>query len=285
MFSVAADPSTHSYFVFRYVTDPTRAMSVPAGVALWETGTPNVLMRFIEDDEAVTGVSSAEARQFIGLTEQGIRKWVDVGQLPYQPEGMSPHTTEWWNHMRELLAFKVSLSEPLPIDCVDPIEELEPLFEAVVGPRAIGVKRHRIDGLIANALGATLSRFDVNQPVSGYRGRHVTVRRLCSMPGRQVIAEGVNLASPDNAERDADALTSRMLRVREAADQTETHFVIGYQSSPSGLNGETALKEWIESRLRIRLYDLLREKDAYQQMAAELTSGYEAQQRLLPPAE
>ena len=105
------------------------------------------------------------------------------------------------------------MSELRPIDCQNPADELEPLYEAVVGPRRRTKERSaRIDGVLSAALG----ELDKGE-VAGYRGRPVPVRHFKSAPDRLLIVEAVNLASV-NAETDADALVSKLLRVRAAKD-------------------------------------------------------------------
>jgi hypothetical protein len=87
------------------------------------------------------------------------------------------------------------MSELRPIDCQNPADELEPLYEAVVGPRRRTKERSaRIDGVLSAALG-TLSRELDKGEVAGYRGRPVPVRHFKSTPDRLLIVEAVNLAS------------------------------------------------------------------------------------------
>jgi len=117
-----------------------------------------------------------------------------------------------------------------------------------------------------------------------YGGRAVTVKRLFRSPDKWVIAEAVNLASPQNAEDDADALTSRAMRVSEGARaaHVRAEFLIGYVASPGGLNGEYALKKWIEDKLETSLFDLNGEAKRLEQAALAAVAAHKDQLPLLP---
>lgn len=269
------ESSAFRYAVFRYVTDPGRDMSLPVGVALWRADGGDVRLRFIRDDETVRGAASPEARQFIARTSRRVRRWLQAGKLPYTNEGVRAFSDAWWGRLGGLLQFRVRVSRPMAIDCARPADELEPLYEAIVAPEGRRDRR-RIDGQLSRALGRVAPRFAANQSVKGYRGREVTVRRVFRAAEKWVIAEAVNLASPQNAERDADALTSRAMRIREGAT-LRTEFLIGYVSSPGGLNGEYALKAWIEEKLDTTLFDLNRERDRFEEAAVAAVEGHEDQ--------
>jgi hypothetical protein len=129
-------------------------------------------------------------------------------------------------------------------------------------------RAQRIDTAIRRALGESIAgRFEAKARVPGYRGRLVTVKRYARGADEDVVLDGVNLALK-TAEDDADALTSRLLRVRHNPEQRPVRFVLGYLGSPSGLNGEAVLKEWLEDRLGCRLYDLERESERFRDQAA-----------------
>ncbi len=128
------------------------------------------------------------------------------------------------------------------------------------------VSRDRIDGAVSRALGNLASRFLSGQAVTGFGNRPVPVLRQISDQHHTIIVEAVNLAA-EAAEKDADALTSRLLRIREGG--ITTVFLVGYLASATGLNGETALKDWIEHKLNIKAFDLTHEKAAFRKRATE----------------
>ncbi len=78
-----------------------------------------------------------------------------------------------------------------------------------------------------------------------------------------VIIEGVNLAST-SARRDADALVSRLLRIREGG---AVNVLIGYVASPGGLNGETDMRDWIEAKVTQNVFDVISESERFQAAA------------------
>jgi hypothetical protein len=83
-----------------------------------------------------------------------------------------------------------------------------------------------------------------------------------------VIVEAVNLALR-TAEKDADALTSRLQRIQEGETERQIRFVLGYIASPGGLNGEPAMKEWLEHKTGTHAYDLDREAGAFHFSASD----------------
>ena len=96
------------------------------------------------------------------------------------------------------------------------------------------------------------------------------VRRLYRGPSKYVVAEGVNLASPERAEEDADALASRLLRAAEGSD-LPVEFLIGYIASPEGLNGEDVYVRWLEHKLDTKAHDLVQQRDEFRRAAEEAT--------------
>jgi hypothetical protein len=84
--------------------------------------------------------------------------------------------------------------------------------------------------------------------------------------GRQadVVIDAVNL-STTSATKEADALVSKLLRARRNGHgmipkDRAVIALIGYVSSPGGLNGEHFLKDWIEQAGEAKTFDLIREK-------------------------
>lgn len=264
-----------SYSIFRFVTDETRGTSVPAGVALWSPSPQWLKVRFVQDDEKIRPLAK-DAFRFIRLVEGKIHKWIKQNTLPYMDKPLSPHTDEWWRHLNKLLVHSVRVDEPRPIDCQKPEEELELLYEAIVAPaEKLKEKTRRIDGRLSKSLGSLTQRF-TRASVPGFRGRSVSVRRCKEDGRRRVIVEGINLAAA-SAEEDTDSLVSRLQRIREASNgrrtlRKETIVFVGYTTSPSGLNGEAALREWIETKGNAKTFDLVRRpkqfRDAVEQQLA-----------------
>lgn len=259
--------STSRYAVFRYVTDPQRDVSLPVGVALWRTDGEEIEVRFLAQDEIVRGASSPEARQFMDNTQANVRDWLESGELPYGTSDMSPLSDAWWELLGDLLQFRVRVSRPMAIDCTSPAEEIGPLYQAIVGPEVrTETRQEQVRGAITRALGPVAADFERRPSVAAYHDSQVTVERLFRARNKQVIAEGVDLSLPESAFTDADALTSRLQRVR-AGSKLPTEFIIGYISSPGGLNGEYVMVEWMRERLHADLFDLIRERDQFRTAA------------------
>jgi hypothetical protein len=183
--------------------------------------------------------------------------------LPYATQELRPYEDAWWLHAAELLRFRVRLSEPRAVQCRNPEAEFESLFEAVVRPRrSLGQRRVRINAALSKALGPDLRRkFSTGGKVSGFGARDVPVLLLYRTDARMVIAEGVNLAA-STGEQDADALASRIQRIKEGP-HNGLRFLLGYLASPGRLNGEAVLKEWLERKSETRVYDLVAEAEEY----------------------
>ena len=251
-----------SYAVFRYVKDAQKDLSVPVGVALWSTEARFVRFRFAEQSDRAHKISKTEDLPYINLVERQLRDWIDRRELPYQKERMLPDSDEWWRHVRELLIHKVRVSEPLPIDCRDPESELEPLFTSVV--RREGSRNKRIDSVLGNALGREIAKRFHRGPVEGFAGKPVQVMRVFKGAAQDVVLDAVNLAA-DDAPRQADEIVGKLQRARlnghgMTARPRRLTAVVGYVSTPSGLNGEAYLKDWIENAGGARAFDLRREQ-------------------------
>jgi Protein of unknown function (DUF3037) len=270
-----------SYAVFRYIKDPQRDLSVPVGVALWSPDAQYVRFRFTEPSDRAKGINKTDDLPHIAVTERKLQDWIEHGQLPYQDRPMTPITDEWWRHVRNLLIHRIRMSEPLPIDCRDPERELEPLFTSVVGQEI--TRGRRIDSILRNALGNELAKKLHREPLEGFAGKPVQVMRAFKGATQDVVVEAVNLAAEDSP-RQADEMVGKLQRVRcnghgiVPKGRRLTAFV-GYVSTPNGLNGETFLKDWIESAGNAKAFDLRSEQ-------AELRSSVkraleEASQELL----
>jgi hypothetical protein len=260
--------SSYSCATLRYVTDPIRDISLPVGVVLWRHGQqgaePRLHFRLPNVQERVEDLAVARALPFLNAARAQLEGWLARGELPYCADPPPPLSDRWWEHARRLLKFSVRLETPRALDCRDPERELESLFDALVQPkRDIRERNLRIEQAIGRALGRSrLKRFRRGYEAPGFQGRPVKVLRAAEGPRGLVVIEGVNLAL-NTAEPDADRLASKVGRVRQNAEATDTHFVLGFLASPGGLNGEAALKAWIEQQSGSPMYDLDREPDAF----------------------
>ena len=61
----------------------------------------------------------------------------------------------------------------------------------------------------------------------------------------------------------------KLLRVK-AGNPSGCEFVVAYVASPSGLNGESVLVDWIKEKTGARVFDLQRERDKLRQTAMNL---------------
>jgi hypothetical protein len=123
-----------SYAVFSFILDPARGLSIPIGIALWSPERRWVKVRLLEENEQLTDFTTADHYPFVRLVRDKVNSWVVSGQLPYAETPVAPFEDAWWRHVKDLLIHRVRLSEPRPIDCPDPAQELEPIYEAVVAP-------------------------------------------------------------------------------------------------------------------------------------------------------
>jgi hypothetical protein len=113
------------------VGDDPRKASVPVGVALWSPQRSWWKVRFVGQDERLMRFNMDEDFPFVALVQGKLELWARAG-IPYSDHRMEPWETEWWRAAKEWLLHRVRLSEPRPIDCLDPAEEIEPLYESVV---------------------------------------------------------------------------------------------------------------------------------------------------------
>jgi hypothetical protein len=94
-----------------------------------------------------------------------------------------------------------------------------------------------------------------------------------------VIVEGVNLAAVA-AEYDSDALVSRLQRIQEAGGHRRSvSAFVGYLASPSGLNGEAALVDWIRKKTDAKVFDLVRNGEKFAREVGSVVSKIEAPNR------
>ena len=254
-----------SYAILSFVKDTMRGTSVPVGVALWSPSPEFFRIHVINEGERTKGLP-LRAMPFIQLTKEKLLNWMKREALPYSTSSLKPSTSEWWRHASRLLTHNLRISEPRSIECRNPEEEIELLYEAVVAPIRIKRERaERVNGVLTRALGELANKLP-GGPVPGYKGRDVWVHRHAENDNALLIVEAVNLAAT-TAESDTDSLVSRLLRVREGngigVAQKQIAVMVGYPASPEGLNGEAALRDWIEKKVDAKTFDLINQEGQF----------------------
>ncbi len=262
--------SYFDYAVFTFAVDDSGAINIPIGVALWSTQMQWAKVRLVDPDEKLERFRGSDNYSFVALMREKLGQWMQTGHLPYAEGSLKPHESEWWRQVRNILVHRIRLSEPRPVDCSDPDSELEPLYESIVSPyRAAREQRSRVDGEITRCLTELSGKFKKGDEFPGYGGRKVRVLRSFKGPQTSVVIEGVNLAT-SHAEKESDSVVSRLLRLLEAENRVE--LLLGYLSSPGGLNGEKVLVEWIKHRTGARTFDLQREREQFRREAGDLVA-------------
>lgn len=249
---------------------------VPVGVIIWSSDGGIFRYRVPARGERVRGVEMRDIDFHLQITLRQITAWRDRGHLPYMTVEASRFSEAWWNQVRRLLDFRIKLGAVLPIDCQDPSEELDPLYEAVVKPEVQrNIHEERVDAAVKRALGVAAARFR-RRDVIGFGGRPITLQRCASDSSRVVSVEAVNLAAT-TAEHDADALSGKLMRIKDGEDAKSRAFtfILGYLTSPGGLNGEAALVHHITYKTGERMYDLRTQRDDFQKASESAIAGLE----------
>jgi hypothetical protein len=261
-----------SYAIFSVLVDESRGQWVAVGVVLWSPERRWMRMRLAGEKETLKGLDPQKDWPLVRMVHDQVQRWIETGRLPHAAEPMAPYEDRWWRHVRELLVHRVRLSEPRPIDCRDPEQELEPLYEAVVAPhRASREQRTRIDGEITKCLKHLADHFKARQRIAGFERRDVQVMRGFRGARGWVVIEGVNLATTQ-AELQADATASKLMRL-QAGLQEDCDVMIGYLASPEGLNGEKVLVDWLRERVGAKVFDLMKDRKAFLETADQLVEG------------
>jgi hypothetical protein len=128
--------STYSCATLRYLVDPGREITIPAGVILWSQPENRLWFRLPREGEALDGVPAAQARAYLEIIREKIEGWRRLGELPYQTAPLLPLSAAWWEEVRRLLQWRVRLGPIQPLVCHNPEAELEGLYEALVQPLA-----------------------------------------------------------------------------------------------------------------------------------------------------
>jgi hypothetical protein len=262
----AGSSSTSRYAVLRYVVDPKRDISVPAAVLLWCSHDKRPRFRVPSAADRIPELREGAAAVFIKDAVERVSAWIADRRVPFSDRELTPEDDEWWSLAQHVLHHRVRLTAPVLVDCVDPEAEAELLFDAVVAPEPRPRRTHkRVDSAITKCLGRDLaSQFRRSAPTPGYRQTDAVVTRLYELPSTRVVIEGINLASHDAGDQ-----TYRLVGKAEWLRDGEkpVTFIVGYLASPNGLNGEAVYRDWIQDRLHVKCFDLLREGEQFQEEA------------------
>ena len=269
MHSTSARPILHGYSVIRISLDDDRNDTVPVGVVAWQSTRPWYGWRWLASDERVKGVDRA-TRKLLRITRQQISRWADSRRVPYEPGPVEPTSDTFWRAASEILTTAVQLDRPKAMEPMrEPTEGIEALFEAVVQPGQSQRKQtERIDTQLSGALGELAQRIPTKPRVSAFGGAEEQVWRGLVTDRGVLLVDGVNLAKRD-ARTEADALVSRFLRIGAAYQNRPVRFIVGYSSSPGGLNGEGHMRDWIRAKLTEQVFDLTTQKTEFRDAAAE----------------
>jgi hypothetical protein len=121
----------NKYAVFSFVTDRTRDLAVPVGVVAWSPEEGWHEVRFIKEDEPVTGLNPDECLPYVALVQDKLDHWRETGQLPYMDVGLRPCEDAWWLHVRKLLNHEIRLSEARELPAGISRQAVESLFLSV----------------------------------------------------------------------------------------------------------------------------------------------------------
>ena len=269
MNSSSVKPILHGYSVIRISLDDDRNDSVPVGVVAWQSTLRWYGWRWLASDERARGVDRP-LRKLLRITKQQISRWADARRVPYEPGPVEPASDTFWRAVSEILTTAVQLDRPKAMDPMrEPTEDIEALFEAVVQPGQSQRKQtERIDTQLSGALGELAQRIPKKPRVSAFGGAEEQVWRGLVTDRGVLLVDGVNLAKKD-ARTEADALVSRFLRIGAAYQNRPVRFIVGYSSSPGGLNGEGHMRDWIQAKLTDQVFDLSTQKTEFQDAAAD----------------
>lgn len=260
---------SRGFAVLRLVLDPRGINTIPAGVVAWDESRNWYQIRAVAEGERVRFLP----RHLVVLLETAIakmRRWAESGQVPGNRSEISPASGAFWEAVRTRLVSGVRLDQARALEPSPNLDlGIEALFDAIVQPtRQASAQRHRIEGVVREALGPLAPKFRGRHEVRAFHGATESVLRLAKGEGGTVIVEGVNLAV-SSARRDADALVSKLLRVM-AGGIGPTKFIVGYLASPGGLNGEGHMRDWIREQVTPDVYDLNAEQVQFRERTQHL---------------
>jgi hypothetical protein len=263
----------HGYSTIRAVLDDRRGRSVIVGVVAWDTDAEWYKFRTIAARERVPGVT-AETRSFADIAMNQLSRWAERKSVPYATSPALPWTSAFWIATSRIMTTAIRVDPPR---AMSPLHnrtlDFESLFEAVVQPLVPSEQRkRRIDGFVTSALGTASRVLRRGAEFQAFGGTHESVLRGAVGDRGGVVVEGVNLASA-NARKEADALVSKLLRIKAAPSAIAMHVVVGYVASPGGLNGETDMRDWIRETVTPDVFDLVSEDVQFQ---AAATAGLDS---------
>ncbi len=269
MYSRSDRQIRHGYSVIRVSLDDHRDHTVPVGVVAWQTTNPWYGWRWLEHDERVRGVDRT-TRRLMRITRDQIKRWANARRVPYEPTPVEPTSDRFWQAVSEVFSTGVRLDLPKAMDPMDePDVEIEALFEAVVQPRqSLQRRSERIDSAIKRALGEWAEHIPSRQSVSAFGGAREKIQRGLETDQGVLLVEGVNLAAR-KARKEADALVSRYMRIRAAYRDRPVRMIVGYASSPGGLNGEAHMRDWIREKVTDEIFDVIVQDAEFQRAAAD----------------
>ena len=136
-----------TYAVLRYLTDPTRDITVPVAVAIahwWEpdevdegkTIERHLWWRTPEPKERIKGANTRLMLPQLQLATSQINCWFQEGELPHQQGKPEVGTVAWWEHIRKLCQWSIRIGTIGVIDYNGVGERgIETLYRQVVQPR------------------------------------------------------------------------------------------------------------------------------------------------------
>jgi hypothetical protein len=272
------------FSVLRLVTDPLRSTSIPVGAIAWDQGRQWHQIRVLDDTERLEYVTP-ERRLLIKLLKEQLERWARSSAVPRSEGTQDPWTTQFWVAVDRVLTGGFRVDQPKALESGASADALELLFDTIVQPiRSAQRSRARMEGFINRALGNQLSRKLVPRfEIEAFAARQEHVMRGYAGDRGTILLEGVNLAAR-TARRDADALVSKLLRIDAAPSRTGSLYkIVGYVSSPGGLNGESDLRDWIRTMITPLVFDIVAEADQLQLAAANALAAVGSQGELVTP--
>jgi hypothetical protein len=196
MLEAVESSSTFSYSVFSFVSDDARETSIPIGVALWSAQQRWWRVRFLQQGERLSRFNMKENFPFVTLIQGKLNQWMQKG-IPYEGTKHEAFENAWWKSAKNWLIHRIRLSDPRPIDCIDPDREIEPLYESVVSPgRGLRDQRARVISQINQCL-AGLEREFKKHDLAGFGGSPIRASKARVGPSGTVVVEGVIDACSD----------------------------------------------------------------------------------------
>ena len=113
-----------------------------------------------------------------------------------------------------------------------------------------------------------------------FGGTKEQVRRGAETDRGVLLVDGVNLAAA-TARKDADAFVSSFMRISDAYGNRQVHIIVGYASSPGGLNGEADMRDWIREKLTDQVFDIVAQNAEFKKAAAEAWSELRADPQMV----